>query len=153
MLNTARSSHVWMTVSTYMMCQERTLCIFYICEVWTFNQERTHSRSAVGFSLRFGLVILENPGIDHKIMGVAWVRSWHWNYFLSHFDGDMPNLPNYHFKNFPGEQFKDLPKCGFGYLCNVRIRSAGEIMNYFYFYLMQAGSLHACVPISVLNSF
>ncbi len=65
----------------------------------------------------------------------------------------MPNLPNQHFKNFPGERFKDLPKCGFGYLCNVHIRSAGEIMNYFDFYSMQADSLYACVPISVLNSF
>ncbi len=37
----------------------------------TFDQERTHSRSAVGFNLRFGLVTVENPGIDHKIMGVA----------------------------------------------------------------------------------
>ncbi len=36
---------------------------------------------------------------------------------------------------------------------NVRIRSAGEIMNYFNCYSMQADSLHACVPISVLNSF
>ncbi len=34
----------------------------------------------------------------------------------------------------------------------MRIRSAGEIMNYFDFYSMQADSLHACVPISVLNS-
>ncbi len=60
-------------VCTYMMwmCQERTLCIFYTCEVRTFDQEQTHSRSAVSFSLRFGLVILGNPGIDHKIMEVA----------------------------------------------------------------------------------
>ncbi len=28
-------------------------------------------------------------------------------------------------------------------------RSAGEIMNYFDFYSMQADSLHVCVPISV----
>ncbi len=35
----------------------------------------------------------------------------------------------------------------------MRIRSAGGIMNYFDFYSMQADSLHACVPISVLNSF
>ncbi len=35
----------------------------------------------------------------------------------------------------------------------MRIRSAGEIMNYFDFYSMQADSLHACVPIPVLNSF
>ncbi len=46
-----------------------------------------------------------------------------------------------------------LSNFGFGYLCNVRIRSAGEIMNYFDFYSMQADSLRACVPISVLNSF
>ncbi len=65
----------------------------------------------------------------------------------------MPSLPNQHFKNFPGERFKDLPNFGFGYLCNVRIPSAGEIMNYFDFYAMQADSLHACVRIFVLNSF
>ncbi len=35
----------------------------------------------------------------------------------------------------------------------MRIRSAGEIMNYLDFYSMQSDSLHACVPISVLNSF
>ncbi len=29
------------------------------------------------------------------------------------------------------ERFKDLPNFGFGYLCNVRIRSTGKIMNYF----------------------
>ncbi len=46
-----------------------------------------------------------------------------------------------------------MPNFGFGYLCNVRIHSAREIMNYFNFYSMQADSLHACVPISVLNSF
>ncbi len=56
---------------TYTICQEQTLCMFYTCEVRTFNQERTHSRSAVAFNFRFGLVILENPRIDHKIMGVA----------------------------------------------------------------------------------
>ncbi len=58
-------------VYTYTMCQERALCMFYTCEVQTFDQERTHSRSAVGFSVRFGIVILENPGINHKIMGLA----------------------------------------------------------------------------------
>ncbi len=42
---------------------------------------------------------------------------------------------------------------GFKYLCNVLIRSAGEIMNYFDFYSMQADSLHACVPIPGINSF
>ncbi len=56
---------------TYTMCQERTSCMFYTCEVQTFNQERTHSTSPVGFNLRFGLVTLEDPGIDKKIMGVA----------------------------------------------------------------------------------
>ncbi len=35
----------------------------------------------------------------------------------------------------------------------MRIRSTGEIMNYFDFYSMQADSLHARVSISVLNSF
>ncbi len=30
--------------------------------------------SAVGFGIRFGLIILENQGIDHKIMRVAWVH-------------------------------------------------------------------------------
>ncbi len=61
------------------------LSMFYPCEVQTFEQERTHWRSAIGFTLRFGLVILENLGVDHKIMGVVWVRSWHWNYFWNHF--------------------------------------------------------------------
>ncbi len=37
----------------------------------TMCQEQTHSMPAVGFGIRFGLVILENPGIDHKIMEVA----------------------------------------------------------------------------------
>ncbi len=46
-----------------------------------------------------------------------------------------------------------MPNFGFGYVCNVHIRSAGAIMNYFDFYSMQADSLHARVPISVLNSF
>ncbi len=76
---------VCVCVCTYTMCQERTLWMFYTCDVWTFDQERTRSRSSVGFSIRFGLVILQNPGIDHKIRGVAWVRSWHWNYFSNHF--------------------------------------------------------------------
>ncbi len=71
---------------TYTMCQERTLCMFYTCEVQTFDQGWTHSRSAVGFSLRFGLVFLENPGIATiKLSGVAWIRSWYRNYFLNHF--------------------------------------------------------------------
>ncbi len=46
---------------TYTMCQERTLCMFYTCEVQTFDQELTHLGSVVGLSLRFGLVTLENP--------------------------------------------------------------------------------------------
>ncbi len=60
---------VCVCVCTYTMCQEQTLCMFYTCKVRTFDQERTHPRSTVGFSIRFGLVILEKPGIDHKIMG------------------------------------------------------------------------------------
>ncbi len=63
--------HMRARVRTYTMCQEWTLCMFYTCEVRTFDQEWTHLKSAVGFSLRFGLVILENIGIDHKIMEVA----------------------------------------------------------------------------------
>ncbi len=43
-----------------------------VCQERTFNQKQTHSiAAAVGFGIRFGLVILENTGIDHKIMGVA----------------------------------------------------------------------------------
>ncbi len=53
------------------MCQEWTLCMYSPCQEWTSNQEQRHSMSAVDFGIRFGLVILENPGIDHKIMGVA----------------------------------------------------------------------------------
>ncbi len=48
----------------YTMYQEWTLCMFYTCEVRTFDQEQTHSRSSVSFSLRLGLII-----IDHKNMG------------------------------------------------------------------------------------
>ncbi len=33
------------------------------------DSEQTHSISAVGFGIRFGLLILEKPRIDHKIMG------------------------------------------------------------------------------------
>ncbi len=61
------------------MCQEQTLCMYSPC------QERTHSMSVVGFGIRFGLVILKNPGIDHKIMGVAWVCPWHRKYFSNNF--------------------------------------------------------------------
>ncbi len=75
---------VCVCVCNYTMCQGRTLCIFYTCKVRTFDQEQTHSRSAVNCNLRFGLVTLENLGIDHKIMGVAWVHSWCKNYFLNH---------------------------------------------------------------------
>ncbi len=53
------------------MYQERTLCMYSPCQERTSNQEQTHSMSAVGFGIRIGLVILENPGIDHKIVGVA----------------------------------------------------------------------------------
>ncbi len=38
-------------------------------------REGTHSMAAVGFGIRFGLVIFENPGIDHKIMGITF-RPW-----------------------------------------------------------------------------
>ncbi len=65
----------------------------------------------------------------------------------------MPNLPHSHFKNFPGERFTGSPNIGFGYLCHVCIRFAGEMINYCDFYSMQADSLHVCVPISVLNTF
>ncbi len=56
-------------------------------------------------------------------------------------------------KIFPESDLKICPTLVFGYLCDVRIRSAGEMTNYFDFYSMQADSLHVCVPISVLNSF
>ncbi len=55
----------------YTMCQERTVCMYSPCQERTSNQEQTHTLSAVGFGISFGLVILENPGIDHKIMGEA----------------------------------------------------------------------------------
>ncbi len=55
------------------MYQGRTVCTFSPCQERTSNQMQTHSMSAVGFGIRFGFVILENTGIDHKIMGVAWV--------------------------------------------------------------------------------
>ncbi len=56
-------------------------------------------------------------------------------------------------KIFQESDSKICPTLVFRYLCNVRTRSAGEIMNYFDFNSMQADSPHACVPISVLNSF
>ncbi len=60
---------VCVCVYTYTMCQERTLCMFYTCEVQTFDQERAHSMSAVGFNLRFGLVILETQEWAIKLWG------------------------------------------------------------------------------------
>ncbi len=83
----------------YYPCQERTLhvlsmpradsactiraksglCMYYPC------QERTYLMSAIGFGISFGLIILENRGIDHKSRGVAWVHPWYWNYFLNLF--------------------------------------------------------------------
>ncbi len=51
------------------MCQGRTLCMYSPCQERTCNQEQTHSMPAVGFGIRFGLVIIENPETDHKIMG------------------------------------------------------------------------------------
>ncbi len=68
------------------MCQERTLGMYSPCQKRTSNQEQTHSMSVVGFGIRFRLVILENLGIDHEIMGDAWVCTWYWNYFLNHFN-------------------------------------------------------------------
>ncbi len=55
------------------MCQGRTLCMYSPYQERTSNQEQIHSMSVIGFGIRFGLIILENPGINHKIMGVAWV--------------------------------------------------------------------------------
>ncbi len=55
----------------YTICQERTLCMYSPCQEQTSNQEQIHWMSAVVLDIRFGLVILENPGIDHKIKGVA----------------------------------------------------------------------------------
>ncbi len=78
-------SFVCVCVCVDIMRQERTLCMHSPCQERTSNQEYTHSRFAVGFGMRFGLVILKNPGIDHKIIGVAWVCPWHWNYFSNHF--------------------------------------------------------------------
>ncbi len=53
------------------MCKEQTLCMYSRCQERTFDQEQTYSISPVGFGIRFVLVILENPGIDYKIMAVA----------------------------------------------------------------------------------
>ncbi len=68
------------------MCLERTLCMYSPCQERTSNQELTHSMFAVSFGIRFGLITLENSGIGHKIMWVAWVCPWHWNYFSNHFN-------------------------------------------------------------------
>ncbi len=62
-------------VCFYIMREERILCMFCTCQERTFDQEQTHSMSAVGFGFGFGLVILENLRIDHKIVGVVCVRS------------------------------------------------------------------------------
>ncbi len=53
------------------MFEKWTACVYSPCQERTSDQERTHSTSAVGFGIRFRLVILENLGIDHKILGVA----------------------------------------------------------------------------------
>ncbi len=53
------------------MCQERTLCMYSPCQERTSDPEQKHSMSAIGFGIRFGIMILETPGIDHKIMLVA----------------------------------------------------------------------------------
>ncbi len=50
-------------VCVYIMCQERTLCMYSPSQERTLNQEQTHSMSAVGFGIRFGLIILQNPGM------------------------------------------------------------------------------------------
>ncbi len=50
------------------MCQEQTLCIYCPYQERTSDQEQTDLMSAVGFGTNFGLVILENPGTDLKIM-------------------------------------------------------------------------------------
>ncbi len=64
----------------------------------------------------------------------------------------MPSLPNI-LKIFQERDLKICPTLVSGTYAMLRIRSAGEIMNYFNFYSIQADSLHACVPISVPNSF
>ncbi len=69
---------------TYLTCQEQTLCMFCTCQEWTSDQQWTHSMSTLDFGFSFGLVILKNPGIAPKIMGVAWVCSRYWNYFSNH---------------------------------------------------------------------
>ncbi len=66
---------VWVRV--YIMCEERTLCMFCTCQEQTSDQEWTHLMFAVSFGFSFGLVIFKNPGILPKIMGIACAPSWH----------------------------------------------------------------------------
>ncbi len=49
------------------MCQGRTLCMYSPGQERTFDQEQTHAMSVVRFGI-IGLIIFENPRIDHKIM-------------------------------------------------------------------------------------
>ncbi len=80
---------------TYTTRQERTLCMFCTCQERhvnvlympraDFQQGWTHSMSAVGFGFSFGLVILENPGIDPKIIGVALRLAINFSHFASVF--------------------------------------------------------------------
>ncbi len=53
----------------YTMCQEWTLCMYSPCQERTSNQEQNHSMSAIGFGIRFGLLILKNPGINQNYGG------------------------------------------------------------------------------------
>ncbi len=61
--------YVCVRVCVDTMCQERTQYMYSPYQERTSNQEQTHSMSAVGFGIRFRLLILENPGIEFKIMG------------------------------------------------------------------------------------
>ncbi len=72
---------VWVCVCTLTQHAKSGHCACSVHAKREFLTMSRHSKSAVGFGFSFGIVILEKPEINPKIMGLAWVRFWHWNYF------------------------------------------------------------------------
>ncbi len=64
-------------VCAYFTCEMRTSCVFFTCEDQTSDKERMRTGSQLLVLACFGLVILENDGIDPRMIGVACVRSSH----------------------------------------------------------------------------
>ncbi len=71
----------------FTQCAKRGLFACTLHAKSGFLTKSRHTRCLLlGFGMRFGLVILETPEIDHKIMEVAWICPWHWNYISNHFN-------------------------------------------------------------------